>query len=74
MTLVSWYSAYYKKQSQVPNFRNFHGLRDFYSMIKYISTRIIKDDDIENEKIIVEGIKRNFGGYFFETVVSILEE
>jgi len=35
--LVKWYFAYLKRLSFNPKGKNFHGLRDFYSMIKYIS-------------------------------------
>lgn len=42
-------------------------------MIKNISAKIIRDDDRENESIIIQGVKRNFGGCNFDIVVSALE-
>lgn len=42
-------------------------------MIKHISQKIKRDDDAENENIILQGIKRNFGGSNFENVIQTLE-
>lgn len=39
-SLAKWYIAYRKSQGRSDKWRNFHGLRDFYSLIKFISTRI----------------------------------
>ncbi|XP_069124642.1 uncharacterized protein [Argopecten irradians] len=47
-------------------FKNFHGLRDYYSLIKYISkcTVATKSEVMVTEKtdIITHGLLRNFGG------------
>lgn len=43
-------------------------------MIKFISQRIVTDNDEENERIIINGIKRNFGGANFEDVVNTLQD
>ncbi|OWF52739.1 uncharacterized protein LOC110447384 [Mizuhopecten yessoensis] len=47
-------------------FKNFHGLRDYYSLTKYISrcTAISKSEIMESKKtdIITHGLLRNFGG------------
>jgi len=53
VSLVKWYFAYMKRQQFSQKGRNFHGLRDFYSMIKYISQKITREDDLENESIIL---------------------
>lgn len=51
--LVKWYTKYLKALSLSPQYRSFHGLRDFYSLIKFISQRIVTEDEVENERIIV---------------------
>jgi len=38
-------------------------------MIKYISQKITREDDLENESIILQGVKRNFGGSNFDNVI-----
>ena len=53
LDLVKWYVMYYKKQGSNTRNKNFHGLRDFYSMIKFISTRIYRDNEVENEITII---------------------
>jgi glycerate kinase len=57
--------AYFKYVSSRQKFANFHGLRDYYSLIKYIGrcSEVFKkgDDNLESE-IILKGIERNFGG------------
>lgn len=64
-----------KYQSENERYMNFHGLRDFYSMIKYISPRIKPGKDIENEIAIIDGIKRNFGGAnYIDSVAKTLQE
>lgn len=72
-TLVKWYLSYMNKQQVSSRHKNFHGLRDFYSMIKYISKRITKNDPVVNEQIVLQGVKRNFGGTTFETAARALE-
>lgn len=48
INLVKWFFAYKRKAGS----KN-HGLRDFYSMIKYISMKITQENDEENETIIL---------------------
>jgi hypothetical protein len=48
VNLVKWFFAYKRKAGS----KN-HGLRDFYSMIKYISMKITQENDEENETIIL---------------------
>lgn len=59
----------YLKYTAKLRFKNFHGLRDYYSLVKYVSRRLIEAYDStkdvnENMKkqILIEGLKRNFGG------------
>ena len=60
---------HYKKQvaNEDPQRDGFHGTRDFYYMIKYISKRIINAkeflDEWEISHFIEESINRNFSGY-----------
>ncbi|WAR10217.1 R213A-like protein [Mya arenaria] len=48
-------------------FKNFHGLRDFYALVKYIarklSTHTFTISDRQKEIAIIEGLQRNFGGF-----------
>ena len=50
-------------------FKNFHGLRDYYSLVKYVSKRLTETYNSSKEinedakkQILLEGLKRNFGG------------
>jgi nucleoside-triphosphatase THEP1 len=72
--LAKWYMTYKRHQQKSEKWRNFHGLRDFYSLIKFISTRIKPENESEHENIIIQGIKRNFGGAIFEDVIRSLKE
>ncbi|XP_052068616.1 uncharacterized protein LOC127707898 [Mytilus californianus] len=57
--------AYYEYCSHDQKFPNFHGLRDFYSLIKYLGRKEAvyqNADDEEICEIILTGIFRNFGG------------
>ena len=71
--------AYFKYVSSRQKFANFHGLRDYYSLIKYIGrcSEVFKngDDNLESD-IILKGIARNFGGLPTEMVgiVEIFQE
>jgi hypothetical protein len=38
--LVNWYIYYMKQQEERGKYKNFHGLRDFYSMIKTIAEKM----------------------------------
>jgi hypothetical protein len=62
-----------KLQQKSGKIKHFHGLRDFYSMIKFISKRIRTDNLSENEQILLNGVKRNFGGGNFDHVIKTLE-
>ena len=70
---MDWYLYYIQRQENNAKHRNFHGLRDFYSMIKYIS-RSITEDEVQNSQIILNGIQRNFGGKNFESIKHTLEK
>jgi hypothetical protein len=43
-------------------------------MVKYISSRITKNDAQMNEAIILTGVKRNFGGTNLDTAIRSLEQ
>ena len=50
-------------------FKNFHGLRDYYSLVKYVSQKLIENFDtssviseMSKGSILLEGLQRNFGG------------
>ena len=55
--------AYYKYQG-MQRYPNFHGLRDYYSLIKCLSTESKNDpsDTEEKNKRIQRALQRNFGG------------
>lgn len=57
-------------------YKNFHGLRDFYSLIKYIGNGILldKQNDEEIDNVIVRGLLRNFGGLSKELSISMLSD
>lgn len=58
----------YKKRLKeiYPEKKNFHGLRDFYFMVKYIcrcfQIQSSELDSQDKEKIIINGFLRNFSG------------
>ena len=60
----------YRKNENHKKKINFHGSRDFYYLIKYVSREYYnkieikneKINDHEKEKVLIEGIERNFGG------------
>lgn len=59
----------YLMYTEILQFRNFHGLRDYYSLVKYVSKRLLEDrdentipDEGEKEWILLQGLQRNFGG------------
>lgn len=57
--LAHAYWVYNKKQ----HYKNFHGLRDFYSLTKYIGKEILLDKQTEKiDDVIIRGLLRNFGG------------
>lgn len=63
------YWLYNKNQK----FKNFHGLRDFYSLVKYIGNRVLVEKNIEQvDDVIVHGLLRNFGGLSKEVRKSML--
>ena len=50
-------------------FKNFHGLRDYYSLVKFVSKKLIEEheassviSEVSKENILLEGLQRNFGG------------
>ncbi|KAL4237385.1 hypothetical protein ACF0H5_002103 [Mactra antiquata] len=47
--------------------KHFHGLRDFYSLVKFVARKVAQVNDCElntdmKTSIILEGLQRNFGG------------
>ena len=62
-TLKALADAYYKYQKEQTH-ENFHGLRDYYSLIKYVSRRIkdMQNEESDGTDIIQLGLLRNFGG------------
>jgi hypothetical protein len=63
--LKSLAKAYYEYQ-QNQHVRNFHGLRDYYSLIKYISRQLLDETDDFFDDVIQRGLLRNFGGLSIE--------
>jgi len=60
-TLKALADGYFNYQSS-QRVRNFHGLRDYYCLIKYISRLSQEDSSESQEDIIQRGLRRNFGG------------
>ena len=56
--LAKAYSEYQLKQK----YANFHGLRDYYSLVKYVAIQSSEQLYAEPGEIIENGILRNFGG------------
>lgn len=61
--LAEAYDKYKRKQ----RIQNFHGLRDYYALIKYVSRHMSKkqsscDDKTDEVTVIQKGFQRNFGG------------
>ena len=59
-------AASYLKYVDKLTFKNFHGLRDYYSLVKFISRGFLEEgvsmDIAEKDAIVFEGLQRNFGG------------
>ncbi|XP_046568818.1 uncharacterized protein LOC124277192 isoform X1 [Haliotis rubra] len=63
-------------------FKNFHGLRDFYSLVKYVSRKFKSmtvehfNDDQMKVDLVVRGLLRNFGGLSSEvqSVIAVFKE
>ncbi|XP_052068615.1 uncharacterized protein LOC127707897 [Mytilus californianus] len=70
--------AYYKYTADRQRFANFHGLRDYYSLIKYVCRcrQLSSRFDKSETDIILKGIARNFGGLPTEMmeIVGIFQE
>ncbi|XP_041364113.1 E3 ubiquitin-protein ligase RNF213-like [Gigantopelta aegis] len=71
------YQSYIEKQ----RFPNFHGLRDYYSLVKYVSSEFSKlksneKNPIHEGNIVLRGLMRNFGGLPSEvsSVVEVYKE
>ncbi|XP_046556922.1 E3 ubiquitin-protein ligase rnf213-alpha-like [Haliotis rubra] len=68
MNLVQAIANAYLQYTGEQTFKNFHGLRDFYSLVKYVSKEFsaLSDHDSVDScvqlKIITKGLLRNFGG------------
>ncbi|XP_052812387.1 uncharacterized protein LOC128239961 [Mya arenaria] len=51
-------------------FKNFHGLRDFYALVKYVAKKLAFSQNVLHEEkasVIMEGLQRNFSGLRSET-------
>ena len=59
-TLKALAKGYFNYQSN-QRVKNFHGLRDYYSLIKYIS-RLFQGETFDRDEVIQTGLLRNFGG------------
>eukprot|EP00347_Sterkiella_histriomuscorum_P007764 403347649 len=66
--LVNFCSKYYNNQP-VPNF---HGLRDFYQLVCYISYKMKAQQNPYSA--IAEGVQRNFGGQNIKDVMKLLKK
>ena len=59
-------AASYLKYVDKLTFKNFHGLRDYYSLVKFISRGFLVEvasmDAAEKDAIVFKGLQRNFGG------------
>ncbi len=65
--IVNVYIKYQEKIADYKKYLYFHGLRDFYFLIKYICKEFEKNakifmTDKQKENLIIGGFKRNFGG------------
>ncbi|KAK3603845.1 hypothetical protein CHS0354_042852 [Potamilus streckersoni] len=72
-SLADSYMKYVEKQT----FANFHGLRDYYSLVKYVARNLseVTTQEITDEKkmdVITRGFQRNFGGQ--QSELSTLHE
>eukprot|EP00347_Sterkiella_histriomuscorum_P006051 403354251 len=65
--LVQFYQKYYNNQITP----NFHGLRDFYQLVCYVSYRMKNQQNAYTS--IAEGVQRNFGGQNMEKVMNYLK-
>eukprot|EP00347_Sterkiella_histriomuscorum_P006472 403352639 len=66
--LVDFYQRYYKNQP-IPNF---HGMRDFYQLVCFISHQMKANQDPYTA--IAKGVQRNFGGQEIQIVLKQLQE
>jgi len=66
-TLRALAEAYFEYET-TQRVKNFHGLRDYYALIKYVSKLSLKPDQKVSfqENLIQKGLMRNFGGLSFE--------
>lgn len=66
----------YWRYNENQKYKNFHGLRDFYSLIKYIGKGMLVDqqNDQQIENVILCGLLRNFGGLSKELSKSMLSD
>ncbi len=70
--LVKWFLDYINIQEKKSKHSCFHGLRDFYSMIKSIAEKMTDLNTGEHDEIIINAIQRNFGGVNYEYVLKTL--
>lgn len=61
--LLRNFASAYWEYNEKQKYKNFHGLRDFYSLIKCVGKGILVDRKLEQiDNVIVRGLLRNFGG------------
>ena len=59
IALATAYDDYMVKQPR----ENFHGLRDYYYLLKYIVSKLKHDTKVNLEDVVQKGLCRNFGGH-----------
>ena len=66
---ISYYKYKQFLKKNYPEYSDFHGNRDFYHLIKTVCKKMAryknKEEYINNERIALESIERNFGGLDF---------
>ena len=59
------YKRYLKRAHKKDGKEDFHGIIDFYYLIKYCTKELIKNNIKKEEDIVFLGLERNFGGFKF---------
>jgi len=52
----------YCRYTKSLQFQHFHGLRDFYALVKFIAKGYVENPKCSRSELIIKGIERNFGG------------
>lgn len=73
--LLQNFASSYWEYNENQKYKNFHGLRDFYSLIKCVGEGILVDKQLEKiDHVIVRGLLRNFGGHSKEISKLMLSD